>query len=72
MNEIIKNLMSQANLDEATAKKAVEVVKNFLKDKLPDSIENQVCSVLDGLDTNQLASGAENLLDQAKGLFGGK
>lgn len=71
MNEIVKNLMSQANLDEATAKKALDVVKKFLKDKLPDSIENQVVGLLDNVDASQVKSGAENLLDQAKNLFGG-
>lgn len=68
MNEMIKRLMDQVNLDEAAAKKVVEVVKGFLKDKLPDNIENQVCSVLDGLDVEK----AEGLLDSAKNLFGGK
>ena len=72
MNELIKNLMSQANLDEASAKKALDVVKGFLKDKLPDSVENQVIRVLDGVDAGKIAEGAEGLLDQAKGLFGGK
>lgn len=70
MNEIIQKLMSQANLDETTAKKAVEVVKNFLKDKLPDSIEGQVTGLLDNVNTENAANVVEDLVDKAKGLFG--
>ena len=66
MNELIKNLVGQANIDEATAKKVIEVVKNFLDDKLPSPIDKKVANVLDGVD----AADVGNILGKAKGLFG--
>lgn len=68
MNELIKNLVGQANIDEATAKKVIEVVKNFLDDKLPSPIDKKVANVLDGVD----AADVGNILGKAKGLFGKK
>lgn len=66
MKELITNLMSQANLDEAGAEKVIAVVKNFLDDKLPSPIDSQVRKVLDGLDIDD----ASGILGKAKGLFG--
>lgn len=66
MNELITKLMSQANLDETAATKVLEVVKDFLEDKLPSPIDEQVSKVLSGLDSDQLG----DVLDKAKGFFG--
>lgn len=68
MNELIKNLVGQANIDETTAKKVIEVVKNFLDDKLPSPIDKKVANVLDGVDAKDVG----NILGKAKGLFGKK
>ena len=68
MNELVKNLMGDANLDETTAKKVLAVVKKFLDDKLPSPIDKKVANVLDGIDSDDVG----NLLGKAKGLFGKK
>jgi hypothetical protein len=66
MKELISNLVKQADIDEATALKVINVVKDFLDDKLPSPIDKQVVKVLEGIDGNQ----AEDALDSVKGLFG--
>ncbi len=68
MNELVKKLMGDANLDETTAKKVLAVVKKFLDDKLPSPIDKKVANVLDGIDADDVG----NLLGKAKGLFGKK
>lgn len=66
MKELVGKLVSQANIDEATATKVINVVKDFLGDKLPGPIGNQVASALDGVKGDQV----EDALDSVKGLFG--
>lgn len=66
MKELISKLVNQADIDEATAKKVVSVLKDFLDDKLPDPIADQVSKVLDGIDADDM----DNALDSIKGLFG--
>lgn len=68
MNELVKQLMGKANLDELAAKKVLEVVKQFLGDKLPDGISDQVMKALDGVDV----SDAAGLIDGVKDMFGSK
>lgn len=68
MNELVKKLMGDANLDESTAKKVLTVVKEFLDDKLPSPIDKKVAKVLDGVDAGDVGE----LLGKAKGLFGKK
>ncbi|MCD6322776.1 MAG: hypothetical protein J7L77_07085 [Clostridiales bacterium] len=68
MNDLVKSLVSQANIDETTAKKVIAVVKDFLDDKLPSPIDQKVVDILDGID----AEDVENILGKAKGLFGKK
>lgn len=66
MQELLNQLMQKANLDEIAAEKAVEVVKDFLEDKLPGPIKSQVMNALEGIDLED----AGDLLGKAKGLFG--
>jgi len=68
MNDLVKKLVGQANIDEATAKKVIAVVKDFLDDKLPSPIDKKVADVLDGIDADDVG----NILGKAKGLFGKK
>ncbi len=68
MNELVKKLVGQANIDEATAKKVIAVVKDFLDDKLPSPIDKKVADVLEGIDAEDVG----NILGKAKGLFGKK
>lgn len=66
MKELLNQLMEKANLDEMAAGKAVEVVKSFLEEKLPDPIKSQVMNTLDGVDLED----AGGLLNKAKGFLG--
>ena len=65
MQELVKKLMDETNLDEMVAKKVVEVMKSFLMDKLPGPIQGQVEQILggeEGMDVGDVA-------DKLKGLF---
>lgn len=66
MKELIAKLVSQADIDEATALKVIGVVKNFLDDKLPSPIDKQVANLIDGIDGKQV----DSALASVKGLFG--
>jgi len=59
MDELIKLVTSKAGISEAQAKKAVETVLSFLKDKLPGPLAGQIDGLLKG-----------NLSDATKGLGG--
>ncbi len=48
MDELIKLVTSKAGISEAQAKKAVETVLGFLKDKLPGPLAGQIDSLLEG------------------------
>jgi hypothetical protein len=63
MKELISQLVSKADLNEAQAAKVAEVVRGFLADKLPESLRG----VVDGALTGQAVDSA---LDQAKGFMG--
>lgn len=63
MQEIIKKLMEEANLDEMAAKKVMGVVMNFLGDKLPEPIQGQVEKVLNGGEGVDLGGAADKLKD---------
>ena len=64
---MIKNVAKQAGISPDQAKAAVETVLDFLKDKLPAPVVDQIKAALSGqpIDT----SAATNALG---GLFGGK
>jgi hypothetical protein len=57
-------LVSQADLSEEQAEKVAQVVKQFLIDKLPDSIEGTVVSAISGERVDSAA-------DMLKGALGG-
>lgn len=70
MNELIEKVASKVGISSEQASQAVTTVVGFIKDKLPDSIADQLDGFLDGE-----GGGTENLMDQAKdaigGIFGG-
>ncbi len=47
MDELVKLVVQKTGLPEETAKKAVEIVINYLKDKLPGPIAAQIDSALE-------------------------
>jgi uncharacterized protein (DUF2267 family) len=67
MDEVIKQVTQQANISPDQAKLAVNSVLDFLKDKLPAPVVDQIKAALSGqqIDT----SGITNTLG---GLLGGK
>ena len=65
MDELIKLVSQKAGLSEEMAKKAVETVIGYLKDKLPAPIAGQIDGLLGG------GGMTEDLGDTAKGLLGG-
>ena len=65
MDELVNLIVEKTGIPEATARQVVDVVIEFLKEKLPDPIGNSLEDLLDG-------KGAANLLGGLSGLFGGK
>lgn len=66
MDELIKAVSEKTGLPEAQAKQATEAVLEFLKERLPGPIGNQLDSLIENPDS---VDQAMNLLG---GLFGGK
>ena len=62
----LKEKLAALGLDEDQIDGVVEAFVDFIKGKLPDGMEGMVQGLLDGDGSN-----ANDLLDQAKGLFGG-
>lgn len=63
MTDLISRLVSQANLSDEQAKKVAEVVRGFLKEKLPAPLQGPVDGALTG-------ANVDAAVDQAKGLLG--
>jgi len=63
MKELISQLVTKADLNEAQAAKVAEVVKGFLSSKLPEALRGPVESALTG-------NAVDGAVDQAKGLLG--
>jgi len=59
MDELIELVMEKSGLGKAQAKKAVETVIGFLKEKLPDPIAAQLDNVIEN----------DAVMDQASGLL---
>lgn len=63
MEEIIKQVVEKTGISEDLAEKAVEVVIDFLKDKLPAPLASQIDSILSGeTDLGDLTKGIGSLL----------
>jgi uncharacterized protein (DUF2267 family) len=69
MDELVKEVSENAGISEEQAKKAIETVRDFLKDKLPDPLAGQVDNVLE---SGQAADFAGDLTKSLGGLFGKK
>jgi hypothetical protein len=55
MKELITRLVSQADLTEEQAERVAQVVRDFLVEKLPDSIEGPVLAALSGKNVDNAA-----------------
>ena len=68
MDELVKMVSEKAEIQEAQAKKAVETVMDFLKDKLPAPVAGQIEGALSNEATMEQAG---KLIDQGVGALGG-
>lgn len=64
MDELVKLVSEKTGLSEEMSKKAVGVVLDYLKDKLPDPIAGQIDNLLEG------SGGLGDVGDLAGGLGG--
>ena len=69
MDELVKEVSDNAGISETQAKKAIETVRDFLQDKLPEPLAGQVDNVLE---SGQAADIAGDLTKSLGGLFGKK
>lgn len=62
MNELITRLKSRANLSDDQAKKAANVVREFVDERLPDSLSGPVNQALTGENVQEAIGKAEGVL----------
>jgi uncharacterized protein (DUF2267 family) len=65
MDELIQQLKSRVGLDDNKAHSAVQTVLEFLKQRLPGPVANQLDSAISG-------GGINAVKDKAEGIFGKK
>ena len=65
MDELVKLVAKKAGISEEQAKMAVDVVVDFLKDRLPEPLDSQIDSLLEG------GSLPDDLVKGLGSLFGG-
>ena len=64
MEELKNQIVAKLGIDASQAQAAMDMVLNFIKGKLPESMHVTIENALQG-------EGASGILDQAKGLLGG-
>ncbi len=69
MDELVNLVMQKTNLPQATAQKAVNVVVDYLKKKLPAPIAGQIDNALSNSGN---IKNAENMLGDLSSKFGKK
>ncbi len=70
MNELLEQLKSKVGLGDDQANGAIQTVLEFLKDKLPGPLGDQVSNLLGG-DGEGGGPDPGGLADKAKGMLGG-
>lgn len=65
MDELVELVVKKTGIPEETARKVVNIVIDYLKDKLPAPIAGRLDDVLEG-------GGAADMLSGLGGLLGGK
>ncbi|WP_432670651.1 hypothetical protein [Flavobacterium sp. SM2513] len=69
MDQIVKIITEKTGISDAHAATAVKVVADYLKEKLPAGMGDQVDGLLKG-DTSNLGDMAGGLKDKLGGMFG--
>lgn len=69
MDQIIKMITEKTGISNEQAETAVNVVTDFLKEKLPTGMGNQLDGLLKG-DTSSLGNMADGIKDSLGGVFG--
>ncbi len=77
MEELVQLVVQKTGIPEATARKAVETVFDFLRERLPDPLGNQLENLLEGGDVGDLLGDIDlgdlgDLAENLGGLFGKK
>ena len=74
MEELIKQVSERSGISEAQARKAVDTVMNYMRDKLPASVSGTIDSALSGGAgvAGGVADTAQNVLGGLGDMFGKK
>ncbi|HYO90738.1 MAG TPA: HU family DNA-binding protein [Pyrinomonadaceae bacterium] len=74
MEELIKQVSERSGISEAQARKAVDTVMNYMRDKLPASVSGTIDNALGGGANvaGDVADTAQNVLGNIGGMFGKK
>lgn len=72
MDELVKQISAKVGISEAQAKSAVEMVANFLKQKLPGPLAGQVDAALGAAGSAAGKVDVGNIASGLGGLFGKK
>jgi polyhydroxyalkanoate synthesis regulator phasin len=72
MDELVDLIVKETGLSEDMARKVVDTVINFLKEKLPEPIAGQLDNFIDGQAGNIDLDQVKGMLGGLGGLFGGK
>lgn len=73
MQQLVNQITSKVDITPDQAQQAIDVVKDFLGDKLPEPIAAPVMGALEGRDdlADQLAEGADGALGKIGKALGG-
>jgi uncharacterized protein (DUF2267 family) len=74
MEELIKQVSERSGISEAQARKAVDTVMNYMRDKLPASVSGAIDNALGGGANvaGNVADTAQNVLGNIGGMLGKK
>jgi uncharacterized protein (DUF2267 family) len=74
MEELIRQVSQRSGISEDQARKAVDTVMNYMRDKLPASVSGTIDSALGGGANvaGDVADTAQNVLGNIGGMFGKK
>ena len=62
MDELVELIVNKTGIPKATAEQVVDVVFDFLKERLPDPVANTLENLLEGDGTNDLLGGIMGML----------